>query len=193
MYSYEAFLQYKTVTYKIESILEKESTYQLLSSHEAMIDEEIKWEFVKQIQFFLGIASYVPLTCMFIEQIMIIFVCKEKNEIGSIISAWFVMSNFIVFLMIYYFIYYTYTAKYEEYRYHFEEAMRDLEQVALLQAALLIASLLHMLLYDRALLNVVNAVEETCAGAAAILDKWIIEEEGLESDSPKQAGQKCQA
>ena len=67
MYSYEALIKHATCSFKIESTLEKETTYQLLDSHEAMIDEEIKWEFIKQIQTFLAIASYVPITCLLTE------------------------------------------------------------------------------------------------------------------------------
>ena len=67
MYSYEAVLKYKTCSIRIESALEKESTFQLLKSHEAMIDEEIKWEFVKQIEFFLEVASYAPIAALVVE------------------------------------------------------------------------------------------------------------------------------
>ena len=79
---------------------------------------------------------------------MIIFFCKDKHDTGSLITAWFVMSNFLVFFVMEYFLQYTYKAKYEEYRHHFEIPMRDLESIALMQAALLAASFLHLLLYD---------------------------------------------
>ena len=157
-YSYEAVIKYKTCSIRIESALEKESTFQLLKSHEAMIDEEIKWEFIKQIEYFLELATYVPISALIIEQLVTFMLCKEKSIPGSLITPIFIVANFCVFVTIQCFFQYTFKAKYEEYRHHSESAMSDLESIALSQATVLVVSIVYYLLFDLTLLSFMNKI-----------------------------------
>ena len=163
LYSYEAVLKYKTCSIRIESALEKESTYQLLKTHEAMIDEEIKWEFIKQIELFLEVASYVPISALVVEQLIMFLLCKEQAVTGSLVTPIFIFANFCVFVSFQYFFQYTYQTKYEEYRHYSENAMRDLETVALIQTVVLVVSFLHYLLFDVTLISFINLIEGSCS------------------------------
>ena len=123
-----------------------------------MIDEEIKWEFIKQIEYFLELATYVPISALIIEQLVTFMLCKEKSIPGSLITPIFIVANFCVFVTIQCFFQYTFKAKYEEYRHHSESAMSDLESIALSQATVLVVSIVYYLLFDLTLFSFMNKI-----------------------------------
>ena len=123
LFTQDALRKWNKCCQTITSHISSRGALQLSSNFEAMIEEDLKWEYIYWIEFILRINMCCPILSAVIGKFVIAAIGRLLKLTYSpwITTMTFLLMNVVSFAYTQYSINYVYKVKYSEYRHYFEK------------------------------------------------------------------------
>lgn len=153
-----------------------------------MIEEEIKWEYIYQIEFLMRVIMLAPIISQLVASLISVVLSKtiRLTSKSYVFTITFLVVNTAVYCFSQYFLMYTYEEKYPAYRKYFEAQQSDLESITLSLLKLIGLGLTYLVVFNVTLIFFAEMMEWACGQVLFSVDKWIMEDDEIKEEMKKQ-------
>ena len=165
----------------------KQGAFELSGSFEQMIEEEIKWEYIYQIEFLMRVIMLTPIASQLLASLLSVVLSKTIGLTSKtyVVTITFLVVNIAIYCLSQYFLTFTYEEKYTAYRHYFERQQSDLEIITLSLLKLIGLAFTYLVVFNVTLIYFAEMIEWACGQVLFSVDKWIMEDDEIKEEIKK--------